>query len=231
MEQYAASFGVFLAGLVVGSVAISVLVACAIMSWGHSLTRLGMSGAVRSPIGEASLSASAERSPESTSAGSSSSKQTADPTSTSSQTSASTDTGSQGHGPRSSDARATAAHVMNLPELASSASARAAAEQRPTPGSTPQSSTKRPCRLCSKIRALVGFGGSSETAAPWQLPPLSETTKSEAKSSVLPSTRYGITFAEASNDPKFGTAGSTGATSTPSRQRKSASRRSRRSKR
>lgn len=224
-------FAAFLAGALVGSLAICALLGFAIASWSRSLTRMVTSGATRSGTGAHLSNDSAAMVTASISAGSLNSSGTVALTSTPSLTIGSSATGSLEHGPRLSDAMETAAHVMNAPELALSASDLAAEERSHTLASTPRSSTKRPCQLCSRIRALVAGGVSSATGGRWQLPLLSGEASPKPESSLLRSIPSEITSKPAANEESFGKGGSTGAKFSRSQRKRRAAQRSPSSKR
>lgn len=224
MEQVGAEvwFAAFLAGALVGSLAICALLGFAIASWSRSLTRMVTSGATRSGTGAHLSNDSAAMATASISAGSWSSSGTVALTSTPSLTIESTRTGSHKHGPTSSDAMANAAHVMSSPALASSAYAEGAAGQSPTLESTPRSSIRKPCQLCSRIRASVAGGVSRVIGNRWQLPLLSGEASRKSESSLPRSLPSEITSKRAANAERFSTGVSIGATSTRSRQKRRA---------
>lgn len=166
------SCGVFLAGAAAGWHATCGVAKRIMCRWSRSPTQAtpdtGELQRLISGLSElASLVDSAATASRSASSGSSNSNNGAPHTSTPSAPTSSPATGSPAPGSKSSDRETSAIYVRAV-----ASNPYAADEPGPsfTPKSTLLSRIKRPCRLCLKIRGLVGGGESSEPETRRELP-------------------------------------------------------------
>lgn len=156
---------VFLSGLVLGCVVTFAAAWRITASWSHSPTQghavrvdlAGIDARIISALSQCGFDVSLVTMPTSASSGSSSSSDEGRHTSISSSPTKLTDSGSPAAGSKLSE---VAMLAMSAPARAPNDSAAVDAVSFRTRESTLPSLSKKPCRLCSKIRRLAGFGAS-----------------------------------------------------------------------